>query len=68
MNEAEEVQLRLICKISAFFHYPNTIPILGLYIGISLPLSQYYPNIGVIYWDNGKENRNYKDYRDYIRT
>ena len=34
MNEAEEVQLHLICKISTFFHYPNTIPILGLYIGI----------------------------------
>ena len=25
-------------------------------------------NSGDSYWDNGKENGNYRDYRDYIRS
>ena len=26
----------------------------------------FYLGIGGVYWDNGKENGNYRDYRDYI--
>ena len=66
------------CSFHFLFHYPNTTPI---YYTLQNPcnprpvrqrfhLAAHHATIGVIlgiYWDNGKENGNYRDYRGLYR-
>ena len=65
--EAGEPQRARPCIIMISVGAHKTI-VVCIFFSIIPMLSQYYPQHCGISWDNGRENGNYRDYRDYAQN